>query len=949
MKSPVQAFRRSAMAAVLAFTLSVSAVPASFAQSVPTPKIIEYKLPTGQMLYIKEDHTQPIVTIDTWVKTGSVNETAQINGVSHFLEHLLFKGTQTYKVGEIDRLLESRGAEFNAATSDDFTHYYITTATPYWEEAFKLHADMLVNDTITEAELTRERKVVQEEINRATDNPDRQMFMQLGQMLYGTHGYALDTLGPKANIANIPRQDILDYYHYWYQPKNFNTIIVGDVDPEQVKKVVSAAFTAPVYSVTAGYTVPTIAKPLGPAKPQARALTDPNISQDYFSLAMLGPGVESARDTYAMDIAMMSLGSGKSSRLYRALREERNLVNSLSAGNYTQKYSGLLYVSAEMKPENRDVVKQEIMRQLVELRDKGITPAELRKAKTQYLNDFIFQNETTDGVAQSLGYNVTIGTLQDYLDHVKNVESVTLAQVQDALKRYIDFNHAVIVEEVPQADKNLLKQVTAQDVALLQNQVAVDSHTTVITETPGPDAPEQASVNRTVLANGITLLSKPVTDSATVAIKVLVKGGQGVESIPGTASLTASTLMQGTTTRSVEQINQALESRGMNLTASTSEDYLEVTGTAVAKDLPDLFVILKDVLENPAFAQGEVDKKKDQLKQAIVSNRDNPSGIVFENLSLKIYPMHPYGDVGKRVEDHLHLIQRDTLTGYYRDQFRPENMIVTVVGNFDADTVRHDVENLTFNHAAAPAADTTASMTATSSTRQTATTVGPEPAGSVSTTTTTSTAGMTEARSSEIPPVPPLTAPQLSEVVKAQLGATWLAQGWLVPPLAETKDYVALKVLNSLLGSGMSSRLFVDLREKQGLAYVVGSFYPTRKQASQFVLYIGTDPVNTDKVKLGFDQEIKRLQTEPVSENELSEAKSKLIGAYALAHDTNTSQAFYLGMYEALGAGYGFDQDYPKLVEQVTAADIQRVANTWFAKPSVVSLIKPANMKSSGK
>ncbi|HEY9744627.1 MAG TPA: pitrilysin family protein, partial [Oculatellaceae cyanobacterium] len=162
--------------------------------NTPVPVIIETKLPTGQTLYIKEDHSQPIVTIDTWVKTGSVNETPEINGVSHFLEHLLFKGTATYKPGELDRILESRGAKFNAATSDDYTHYYITTATPYFEEALRLHADMLLNAAIPEEELPQERKVVQEEINRANDNPDRQLYMTLAKMLYGSHGYALDTL-----------------------------------------------------------------------------------------------------------------------------------------------------------------------------------------------------------------------------------------------------------------------------------------------------------------------------------------------------------------------------------------------------------------------------------------------------------------------------------------------------------------------------------------------------------------------------------------------------------------------------------------------------------------------------------------------------------------------------------------------------------------------------------
>jgi zinc protease len=192
--------------------------------------------------------------------------------------------------------------------------------------------------------------------------------------------------------------------------------------------------------------------------------------------------------------------------------------------------------------------------------------------------------------------------------------------------------------------------------------------------------------------------------------------------------------------------------------------------------------------------------------------------------------------------------------------------------------------------------------------------------------------------------VPPLAKSQTVMEEKPSLSAVWMAQGWLVPAIRVQKDYAALKVLNSLVGSGMSSRLFVDLREKQGLAYVVGSMYPSRDQESRFVLYIGTDPVNTDKVQAGFTQEVKRLQTDLVPASELTEAKSKLIGSFALAHDTNINQAYYIGLYETLGVGYRFDKIYPAQINQVTSADIQRVAREYLAGPSVLSLIKPTHM-----
>lgn len=908
-------------------------VPLESVASSVTPKVVEYKLPTGQTLYIKEDHSKPIVTIDTWVKTGSINENSKNNGVSHFLEHLLFKGTQQYKPGELDRLLEARGSEFNAATSDDFTHFYITTASPYLDEALKLHADMMVNAAIPASELPQERKVVQEEINRANDNPNRQMYIELAKLMFGTHGYALDTLGPKENIANIPRDAILEYYHYWYQPKNFNTVIVGDVNPDQVKNWVSANFTAPPFTVPKGYQPPMSGVALNPDAAQAKVLENPSISQSYFSLGLMGPAQKNIDDVYAMDIAMLALGSGKSSRLYRALKEVKPLATSISAGNYTQKYAGLLVIDAASTMENRNAVKQEILQQLMKLKTNGITQAELDKAKTQYLKDFIFENETTDGTASSIGYNVTIGSLKDYEDHVSNVEKVTLEQVQTALQQYINLDKAVLIELLPtqahanldtetDANLKLLKATTPQPIqkAVLSSEkpaetgtqpaksnsaksIPIPANSEAVASNAGSAVSRQntptVQPQKTVLPNGITLISKPLKDSSTVAIKIFVRGGQGVETLPGTATLVSSVMMQGTRNRSAEAISRELESKGMNLSVSADDDYIEVTGTAIQEDFGELFNILKDVMTQPVFTEKEIVKKKEQLRQSIEVSRDTPSAVAFENLNLALYPNHAYGNEGKRIESSLSKITRQDLLDYYNLYFAPQNMVVSVVGNFDSATLNNYLTSL---YPDCPSCNKSLVT---------------------------------------VPAVAPLKAGKTIVEEKPKLSAVWLAQGWLAPPISSPKEYATLKVINSLIGTGMSSRLFVDLREKQGLAYVVGSMYPTRGQQSRFVIYIGTDPVNTDKVKVGFQKEIKRLQTEGVPITELAEAKSKLIGNFALAHDTNLSQAFYLGLFETLGAGYQFDSRYPEWVTQVKPADIQQVAQKFFSSSSIISLIKP--------
>jgi zinc protease len=891
-------------------TLSALAQTATSAQA--TPEIHTYTLPSGQRLYVKEDHDQPIVTLDTWVTTGSVNEVNSNNGVSHFLEHLIFKGTDEFKTGEIDRLLESKGAKFNAATSDDFTHYYITTATPYFEEALKLHASMLNRATIPVDELNRERKVVQEEINRATDNPNHKRFDALSKLLYGAHGYGLDTLGPKSNIANIPRESILGYYQHWYQPKNFHTVIVGDVNPEQVKTWVEKLFSSTA-SATSGtaltekvgqYTPPVVNAPIFGSIPKTKIIIDPSVTQAYLTLGIPGPSIEQREDVFPLDVAMSVLGAGKSSRLYSVLHEEKPLTLSVSAGNMTQKYSGILFVDAEMKSENRAAVKDEILKQLNRLKKEGVTQEELTKAKTQAIKDFIFHNEATEGVANSIGYNVSIGKLTDYTDYVNNIQKVTQADVLKALNTYLDFKKAILVELLPPT-KTPVAKLESDNLKWLAS--ANSPTTSPAPKTSTLTVVSKATPQKEVLANGLTLITKPLKDSNTVALKIFIKGGQSVEPTPGLSALTADLLMTETQGRTRSQINEELEGRGMNLSVDSHEDYIEVSATSISEDFGELFVILQDVLKNPTFNPTELEKQKTLLRQSILANQDNPSSIAMENFTDGVYPNHPYGNVGKRIEPHLKDISQESVRAFYQSQFQPQNMIVSVVGNFDPATVKNYLKS---------------SM--------------PEPTVS-----------------SNTPPISTTTKPSLNlapitkETVidehKPIKGATWIVKGWQVPAIGN-RDYAALKILNSYLGTGMSSQLFVNLREKQGLAYVVSSAYPTLAQAGHFFMFIGTDPKNRETVLKGFETEIDQLKNTAISPEALKAAKDKMIGGFALAHETNASQAFYLGFYETMGVGYQFDAQYPSLLEKVTSADIQRVAQTYFSQPNVLSIVSPLEL-----
>ena len=205
-----------------------------------------YKLDNGQTVVIKEVKDNPIVIIDTWIKTGSINETDENNGVAHFLEHLFFKGTAKHPAKEFDSILESKGAVTNAATSKDYTHYYILIPSNHFELALDLHSDMLLNPLIPRKELEKERKVVIEEIAKTKDKPTNILYNNMVDGFYNIHPYKRQVIGTKEIIETISREQILDFYKKWYTPENMTTVIVGDVDAQKALNLVKTKFNKPV-------------------------------------------------------------------------------------------------------------------------------------------------------------------------------------------------------------------------------------------------------------------------------------------------------------------------------------------------------------------------------------------------------------------------------------------------------------------------------------------------------------------------------------------------------------------------------------------------------------------------------------------------------------------------------------------------------------------------------
>ncbi|MCA9808392.1 MAG: insulinase family protein, partial [Cyanobacteria bacterium HKST-UBA06] len=724
-------------------------------------------------------------------------------------------------------------ATFNAATSKDFTHFNITTSPQYFEEALKLHADMLLNANIPTPELDRERAVVQEEINRSLDSPFRQAFDLLMAGLFGpNHPYTRTTLGPKTNIANIPRQGILDYYHRWYQPANFRTVITGDVDTAVVLKQVEDAFKVSGSPRTAGLPAIETVEPRPASLPGAASFTDPNLNTVKYTLGFVTPGFRDKKTDMALDVAALVLGQGASSRLHKRLHEQLQLVDDISALNYTFAHNGLFLITSTLQPDKAEQAKPIILEEVQRLLAEGIDEAELVKAKTQTVKQHAFLTESSAGLASTIGNIVTIGELADFSSYVPLVEALTVTDVNEALRRVVTFDNGYLVEALPEsmvkaAGQSLAevdtqnRQALAQAAQAAAHGGAVDTATSELASR-SPEAESGAVKEGTVvdyrLPGGARLLVKPTPSTHTVAVSVFARGGHLLEVKPGASTLTAGLMNKGTLHRDVQQWADELESNGIGLSVGSESDYMLVEGSAVADDFNHLLLLLEDMMAYPAFDTEQFDKVKTNQINILKASREQPTSLMLENLSMNLYPNHPYGLTGKRLEDAIDKVALADVKQFWHRQFSPDRLVISVVGPVEPKQVEAQMAQMM---SALPRSEKSP------------------------------VAGAAK-------PAKPVANPPAKELVvkdqKPEQAATWIGYGWLAPtipqPNNETtiRDYASMKVINSLMGSGLSGRLFVELREKQGLAYEIGSFYPTRQTPGYFVMYLGTDPKNEGQV-----------------------------------------------------------------------------------------------------
>jgi predicted Zn-dependent peptidase len=361
--------------------------------------------------------------------------------MAHFLEHMVFKGTPNLSMGEFERLIEEKGAITNAATSQDYTHYYITTAPKDFAELAPLQLDVVLNPSIPDDAFERERLVVLEEIRRAEDNPSRRTFYRAMETSFTKLPYRRPVLGSASIIANLQAQQMRDFHDYWYQPTSITAAVVGNLPVDELIETVARGFTANQSGFAELKTLES--ESLSPESPFREIVrqecTDETLQQARLIMLWRVPGIMELEETYALDILGVILGQGKVSRLYRDLREERALVRNIGVSNLTQTYQGIFYISAQLPVENLDEVEKAIAEHIERLQTELIPAKDIARIRTQVANRFIFANERPSDRANLYGYYYSqLQDLAPALNYPQHIQAVEASDLQAAAEKYLD-------------------------------------------------------------------------------------------------------------------------------------------------------------------------------------------------------------------------------------------------------------------------------------------------------------------------------------------------------------------------------------------------------------------------------------------------------------------------------------------------------------------------------
>jgi len=632
------------------------------ATTAPVQKVI---LDNGLTILVREDHSAPIVTAQAWCRAGSITEGKQMGaGLSHVLEHMLFKGTTTRGVAGIAQEIENKGGYINAYTSFEQTVYYINLPSENWQTSVDILADCVMNATIPEDELKKEKEVILREMAMNVDDPARRANRTLWATAYTTHPYRHPVIGYPDIYNRISHADVVAYYKKMYVPNNLVFVVVGDITPAEV--------IAYIRKLTKDFKMGAIEPSNLPAEPAQLSLRERHeemaVNLSHLHLAWHVPAF-SDPDVYALDVLAIIAGEGRSSRLYREIRQKKGLVHTIGCGSYTPGYPGIFEVEATADPDKRAAATAAVRELISQFANKLVTDAEFKKAIKITVANHLEKLKTMEGQASDLASNFILTGDPNFGDtYLENVRKVRPEDIRRVAKTYLTDNNLTITSLNPTGSGTKPEQKA--------------------------DVATGIRVEKIELANGLRLLVREDPKLPFVDIRAFFKGGVIAESDAdnGITKLASRMLLKGTKRRTAEQISKSIESVGGAISYFSGNNSFGVSTHSMSDDLDLALDLLADVLQNPTFPAEMLERERKVQLAEIKAEQDQIVRAGQQLLREAMFPKHPYrlNILGKPAS--IGKLTPADLAAFHKSYVVPNNMVLAVFGNVKAADIRKKAE-----------------------------------------------------------------------------------------------------------------------------------------------------------------------------------------------------------------------------------------------------------------
>ncbi len=863
--------------------MTVSALPT--AELLPPASVRREVLANGLTVLLREDHSAPVVAVNTFVNAGYFDETDDLSGIAHVLEHMFFKGTERHAVGEISKATKAAGGYLNAGTIYDHTSYYAVLPASGFAAGLEIQADAYASSVIDAKELAKELEVIIQEAKRKADNPSAVAVETLYELMHDRHRMRRWRIGREPGLRALTRDDVVRFYRNFYRPRNTILSIVGDVDVDETMRQVERLYGA----------LPDAApeRTPGPEEPARHELRvrewEGDIAQAQLVLGWHTPPTLDPA-TPLLDLAAGVLATGRASRLYRAVRE-RQLAASVSAYDYTPTERGVFVIHAETPPPATADAIRAIWSQLAEIHEAGIGTLELERARNILDARWVRRLETMDGQANYLAEWEALGDWTLGADYLERMHAATPAQVTDAVRRHLQPDAAAVAIYRPRDTTPVAGDVSGL-LALLgrprPEPLRVSEPRRAASTASRPAAPElegeAARVRIYRAGNRLPVLVRRKPGAPIVHVGVHMLGG-AIHETPDEAGLTtllAQAMLKGTINRDATQVAEDAEMLGGSIGVGVGAESLGWSIAVPVRHLPAALELLADVIERPLVPDEAFETERAAALAGLALVRDDMYRYPTRLAMQAAFAGHPYGIPTSGTEATVAALPVGRAREWHGAHLLQWPAVVAIVGDVDPDE-------------AAAAASRAFSR------------IGE---------------GLSH-------PVPPPAWPPSAIVVaepkeKAQTAISLLFPG----PAREDDDRFAAHLIAGV-ASGLGGRFFDELRDRQSLAYTVQAYTSERRLAGVFGAYIATSPDLEETARRGLLAEFAKLRDEPVSAEELERAKTYAVGTHAIRQQSGGAVLGEIIDAWLLGSLAELDQ-FTDRIRAVTPADMQRVARRYF-------------------